>query len=927
MLWSGGAAWWRALGRSVVVAVILALPVAVHVAWVQAADDAFTDRVAVEEESDATVPSPTIASPSSGTDPEAQDRAEAQQRYQTAGLRRSGRTVVRVEKDPVGEWKAKVRHELTLRSDDPMTADLRSRAQDLEAWLPFTLTITSYPGSEDCERAYEDSRRSWLEQRGPQQAVQGVHTSELSWSETNWCLGESTAVVVTLVKGWNGKAGLYEDWTFVVESGVRPPFGVVGAATLSQSANRVELRLPEGRKTVVELTESDDTVVPSFQGPTDLEVFATWLQEDASPTLEAVLLLAALTVLTCCWAVPFIRGWAQPAACRRWIVLTLTAGGLTCATLTYDLLGVHPLWQAWWAYPGRGQLLVTWWWVLLPFLLGAFAVRVASGRPPRSRDLLPFTAPSMALLVPVAVLSVTDPSVLALAPAAGGLAAAVLTSHALRRGVLGQVGQRWRATCVGAVLLTALALGPGTGLPARVDFPDNADDYEYHLVVPWAWANLIASSTLNWLWPATLCTVVAAFAWRRWLAPALALLLWCAMTLPDLAWWASTEYIWARRGADRPWTYFGVEPEWAASAPLTVLQTTALCTALLFLWRCSRQDQRWPSSVRAAALSLGVTAAATPLTLSWFTLIADDSVSSGPYLALTLGTLGFAWLLPRSAAAKAARLNNTSPRAHSRRMRALLKDQAMAAGRRDFLATSRSDLASGDLSTSQWSARWRELGGLAGQRSLALRLAALGTSGGHGAWGSGVMAAGLLAFLSLPWFILALPSYLDDLVLPYDLPAVIDALSYAARWPLYGFVYGYAYSWLRGRTPLAKAMCLLIVVLPVESAQLLDQDLALNAFGARVLLSAGNCLAAFLILGLYWEARLVRSAGLRWGQIRNFRTLSALAVPVTTVFVAVATAMATAIIGIWIAPSGESPADPPKGAASVSESPTPRPGP
>ncbi|MEU1259605.1 hypothetical protein ABZ445_40635 [Streptomyces chartreusis] len=182
-------------------------------------------------------------------------------------------------------------------------------------------------------------------------------------------------------------------------------------------------------------------------------------------------------------------------------------------------------------------------------------------------------------------------------------------------------------------------------------------------------------------------------------------------------------------------------------------------------------------------------------------------------------------------------------------------------------------------------------------------------------------AASLLAVLSLPWFILALPAYFEGLQALEDLPGVVDALSYAARWPLYGFIYGYAYSWLRGRTPLAKAMCLLVVVLPVELVQLLERDVGLGEFGARLLLSTGNCLAAFLILGLFWEARLVRSAGLRWGQIRNFRTLSALAVPVTTV----AVATAAAIIGVWISPTGQSPADPPKGSESATtESPMPR---
>ncbi|MFD8542585.1 hypothetical protein [Streptomyces sp. NPDC059649] len=69
--------------------------------------------------------------------------------------------------------------------------------------------------------------------------------------------------------------------------------------------------------------------------------------------------------------------------------------------------------------------------------------------------------------------------------------------------------------------------------------------------------------------------------------------------------------------------------------------------------------------------------------------------------------------------------------------------------------------------------------------------------------------------------------------------------------------------------------------------------------GAPALLLTAQTLLVALGLGLYWEARLVRTAGLPWGHIRNFRRLSSLAVPTTTLLVAVVTAVATALAGAW----------------------------
>lgn len=65
-------------------------------------------------------------------------------------------------------------------------------------------------------------------------------------------------------------------------------------------------------------------------------------------------------------------------------------------------------------------------------------------------------------------------------------------------------------------------------------------------------------------------------------------------------------------------------------------------------------------------------------------------------------------------------------------------------------------------------------------------------------------------------------------------------------------------------------------------------------------------------LGLFWEWRLSHAAGLKWSQLRDFRTFGALITPVTAVLVAaaatVATGLAGAAVGTLLKPAPDAPA-------------------
>ncbi|MEU6554594.1 hypothetical protein ABZ915_30615 [Streptomyces sp. NPDC046915] len=905
---------WRRVAGGLLLAVLtVSAAVGVHVQWVRTAEHTYADRV-VDPEADAGTSSR-----------DRQARAAAEKTYRAKGRpTRTGTTVISVAPVPHSggsAWRLTARSRIALRPGDPMIDDLRRDDQNPADWLPFELSVKS--GSDDCEADYPlpHPAREWLRQDGPRTTVYAsvTATARWAWSPTA-CSGPGgdwAFILVTLEsdKGAIGTHGLYDRWTVDLTSDVNPVYALDGGTTLRQSATGAEVVLPARGVVSISL---DGPETSRVVGGGDLAQLGSVLQSYRSEQREALALLAAVAAVAGFLVVPFLRGWAPPATRTRWTAAAAVAAVLTAATMEYALTAENRVpWTGWWESAGRGMPLVVWGWVLLPFLLGAFVVRATRHRPPRLRELLPFLVPSVLSAVPAIVLGAADrPGTAAVFLGAAAVTAAA-TALLLRRGLLGTAGSRWAMTAAAGVWLAVLTAGPGTGLPTNLDPPAGLGGAV-------GAANQAAAYFLTWCWPAACWLLLASFGWPRWVAPTAGLALWLALAMPDAS--DSIQLWWKEPGG--PWSLVGVFPTVAAGRPLTVVQASVLLTVFLTLWRRGRTIASWPPHVRALVVTVGVTAVASQLTRDGFSMLDSDAQRSGDFFAVTIAALGFAWLLPAGTGKRAARLHGTLPHAHNRRIHALLKDEILAAGRREYLSASRTALAEGELTPREWSTRWRRLGalgphGMAPQRSMALRLAALGSSGGRSAWRNGLAGAVLLAVLSLPWVLYTFPSRLADT--SFQLNDVIDEWVCALHWPLYGFVYGYAYPWLRGGSPIGKALCLLAVVLPAEWAELLYQNRDVNRFGVFLLLTAGNCLAVVLVLGLYWEARLVRAAGLRWGNIRNFRSLSAVAVPATTVLVAATTALATAMVGMWVSPDSGPATEAPNSRPSAGASRTPGP--
>ncbi|MFD5476136.1 hypothetical protein [Streptomyces hawaiiensis] len=104
-----------------------------------------------------------------------------------------------------------------------------------------------------------------------------------------------------------------------------------------------------------------------------------------------------------------------------------------------------------------------------------------------------------------------------------------------------------------------------------------------------------------------------------------------------------------------------------------------------------------------------------------------------------------------------------------------------------------------------------------------------------------------------------------------------------------------------------------------------DPEYALNPSWNDMAVTCGvladQILVPCMVLGLLWEWRLARAAALKWSQVRDFRRLSSITVPLGTVLVA-ATAFATVVAGAW----AQQELQPPPGTPSSSSTAPAQPG-
>jgi hypothetical protein len=141
----------------------------------------------------------------------------------------------------------------------------------------------------------------------------------------------------------------------------------------------------------------------------------------------------------------------------------------------------------------------------------------------------------------------------------------------------------------------------------------------------------------------------------------------------------------------------------------------------------------------------------------------------------------------------------------------------------------------------------------------------------------------------------SLPAVVIDILLSATGLNVEQQAIWSLRWPIYGAIYGYFYTFLRGQTPIAKAAYLGSAIGILEIVRDLVQSPFSSELSVLVSLRIGEVVLLSLALGLAWERKLAAVAGVAWARVRNFRALNGMAAPLLAILVALATAIGTGL--------------------------------
>jgi hypothetical protein len=284
------------------------------------------------------------------------------------------------------------------------------------------------------------------------------------------------------------------------------------------------------------------------------------------------------------------------------------------------------------------------------------------------------------------------------------------------------------------------------------------------------------------------------------------------------------------------------------------------------------------------------------------------------------------FLIQHRRSSHADRLGRVNYKTHHRVIRAEVNRRRVSRAVTALLRSSHTLAAEKDTKWSEITEKVAEAESLEGPRPtrsnyLSLTEASLGSNGGATRM-ENLKAGAFLGFLiSIPLAALELTvSALNEK--PIDLTSqdtieLLSTIRILFRGVIYGALTGYFYPLLRGSNPVQKFGSMLIVVAITEmvafSSALNEPDSTLPTGIFRL----GTLIIFFLVMGLLWERRITVLANVPWTRLRDFRSLRALGTPATTVIIAGATVLITALAGALIAPLiQQPPISPPAGGGS-----------
>lgn len=356
---------------------------------------------------------------------------------------------------------------------------------------------------------------------------------------------------------------------------------------------------------------------------------------------------------------------------------------------------------------------------------------------------------------------------------------------------------------------------------------------------------------------------------------------------------------------------------------LAALAAAAVCAALAFRRGTDAEAMRDDTVRLCGVLLVG---------LSISPLMANVPFMASDVIACVLGMATFWFLLPRTKAEFAFRLTRLTPGAYVRLMRTEARNRLHRQAWIAFHKSAHASLSAEESEAREFEMKWRAFA----ERALPLRSRrfistnpAMGSSAARTPRQNALETGILGLIFAIPVVVIDLRNW--ESVFPGTSFAQLVMLSlHILRWVVYAAFYGYFYPRLPGNVPVTKSTFFLMAVLLPELTLIpLSAPYSTRETLTVLLLRTGETVVFCYGVGLSWEIRLARLAGLPWSGLRDLRRLSTVTAPAATVIVAVATTIATALAGaatvamLQSGPAESPPVPAPQSPAPASPSATP----
>ena len=349
--------------------------------------------------------------------------------------------------------------------------------------------------------------------------------------------------------------------------------------------------------------------------------------------------------------------------------------------------------------------------------------------------------------------------------------------------------------------------------------------------------------------------------------------------VPDAIIWPQRSYA-ADQGLSE-----AVAPKLPWMAAITVFVVCGLVR--LFLYGRNTRSYENPAARHLAA---GIVA-------YWCMLLVYPSYSGG-LIASTATVMTLTALRSNKVSTTSHRF--TSKRAHANAVGRYHRARSLLAARAELHRGGVAKLAAGEMSIQDFSQRSESLRQAindSGGTDVEVREKVFGLLVDETPVRAGIVAALFAGLISVPIVIFdvsGIPeTFFQSLASTLPLIVLWQAIS-LERWLAYGFIFGFFYPTLRGTTSAGKAILFGICVVPIEVVLTWMAVPAQSGKGISLELAVAQTMAFFLILGMVWEIRLIRRAGVAWGDLRILRGARAVLAPAGAVAVAVLTAAVTA---------------------------------